>query len=206
MSLAFFGLGDATGAFAAHTTADRLALAALVVFVHAAWWAMRSLGDRSARAAFLGAGGLFAGALVARGLTVPFLLLALWLVSRAAIRRSSGWRRSGAFAGFAALLLAVAIAIPAPPRPASADADPAEETRGALAQGNLFEARLWGERWAAETPERPGEPALLLAQINWDLGHRVRARAIAADVSARSSDPELRRRAAERVAQWTEAK
>jgi hypothetical protein len=203
------GLGDALGPFFARTLSDRLDLVALTLLLFSAWWALRALADRSARVTFLVCGGAFVGSLAARSLTLPFLLLVLMLVSRVVIRRPPGGRVCAALAGIGALVLVVAARLPAKVEPLVGEADPARETRAAIARGNLFEARLWAERWATggvDGARGADDPALLLAEIDWNLGHHERARSIAADVAAHASDAELRRRAAERVIQWSEAR
>jgi len=208
---ASFGVGDALGPFVARTAADRLALAAFVVLLFSAWCAMRALADRSARVVFLLAGVAFVGSLAARSLAIPLVALVVALVARVTIRRDrdgdeSLRRASGAFASIGAVLLGTAILLPATPRRIVSDLGPAEETRAALERGNLFEARFWGERWVAESPDSPGDAALVLAEIDWDLGHHARALAIATEISTRSPDEELRRRANERLSQWKEPK
>ena len=192
--------------FAARVTSDKLALGAFVLVLFGAWCAMRALGDQRARIAFLAVGGSFVGALVARPVSVLFLALGIALVFRAAIRRPFGWRMSVAFAVIALLLFSVARAFPAPAPQIASAADPTAETTAAIARGNLFQARLWAERWVAEHPERPADAALVLAEIDWHLGHYVQARTIAADVAAHGPDEDTRRRANERLLEWKESK
>jgi hypothetical protein len=192
--------------FVARTIADRALLAACVLLLFGAWWAMRSLADRPSRVLFLVTGGAFLGFLAARALVIGLAAFALALVVRASLRGPPGFRGRGAsqvFASVGALLLAAAFVLGSTPAPVVAtEVTAAEETQAALDRGNLFEARLWAERWAGESPDGPTDAALLLAQIDWELGHRERALSIAADVSARGVDEDLRRRASERLAAW----
>jgi hypothetical protein len=199
-------LGGGAAPFAARQAADKLALGAFVLVLFGGWCGARALGHRCARVFFLAVGGAFVGALVARGLTILFLLLGLGLVLWAVIRRPQGWRMGGAFALVASLLLAAASALPPSARETGSDTDPAAETTAAIERGNLFEARLWGERWVAENPERSGDAALVLAEIDWHLGHRAQARTIAADVAVHAPEEDTRRRANEHLLEWRELK
>jgi hypothetical protein len=189
------------GPFAARVAADKLILGAFVLVLFAAWCAMRSLGDRRARVSFLVVGSAFVGALVARPLGLLFLVLGVALVLHALIRPPRAWT-SGSFALAGLVLLSLSRAFPPSPAPQAVDADPAAETIAALERGNLFQARLWGERWVAEYPDRAGDAALVLAEIDWRLGHHERARAIAADVASRGPDVHTQRRATARLLEW----
>ncbi len=189
---------------------DKLVVVGLVVLLLGAWNAMHDERDRVARVVFLAAGAAFVASLVVPSLTALFLLLTLALIGRALFSRARASSRGRALAGAlgAAGLLLLGLAIVVPDATAATDGggDPAAETRAALARGNLFEARFWGERWVAETPDALGDAALLLAQVDWDLGHHGRARAIAAEVAARGVDSDVRRTAGARLERWKEPK
>jgi hypothetical protein len=200
-------LRDALVPFFARTLADRGALAALAALLFGAWWAMRALGDRPARALFLACSAMFVGFLAARVLAAPFVLLALAIVLRASLRRAAGWRGSAGIAGIAVCVLTWAIAGARAPESPPVATSAAQETTAARERNNLFEARLWAERWVTESAagnggRGPGDAALVLAQIDWELGHRTRARSLAADVAARGADADVRRRASEKVGAW----
>jgi hypothetical protein len=200
---------DALAPFSARTSADRLALVGAVLVLFGAWWGARASSDRVARAYFGACGALFVGGLAWRVLAIPFGLFVFALVLRAALRRAAGWRGSTVLAALGALvflLSALSAGVARTERSAGGladrEPDPATETRGALERGNLFQARFWGERWAVERPD--GDAAVVLAEINWALGHRARARAPAADVAARATEPALRRRADAHLSEWKE--
>ena len=198
-ALAALGLAGDAGAFTARAPADKLVLIALLTTLFGAWCALRARPDRASRIGFLVAAAAAVGALACRAFALPGILLATVVVARAPFGRG---RPAGAFAFAGFVALAASIGLPPPSPGPDGRGDPAAETRLALAKRNLFEARLWAERWVAESPDPPGESSLLLAEIDWGLRHRERARAIAADIVSRATDPEIRQLAAKDLGNW----
>jgi len=204
------GLKGDAAAFVGRAASDKLLVAGLLVLLFAGWLAARLRADRLGRALFLVSSAVFVGALATRALVVPLLAASLAGVVAGLAGRRIGPGEKARIAVIAVLGIAfvslAAVTTSADPTASATDVDPAAETRAALAHGNLFEARLWSERWAAETPDQRGEAALLLAEIDWSLGHRVLARGLAADVAIRATDAEVRRRASVHAAEWSESK
>ncbi len=195
-------LDDPSAAFAASDTIARLLLAARVTLLFLAWLGLVARDDRAQRVAFAIACGLFVGSLAIVALFVPFALSALVVCVRHVAVASSRTRFASAIGAiFAISMLVLGSQYSARPAPAPPE-DVAGLTAYWLDRENLFEARFWATQWAGAERERPGEGQLLLARIDWELGHRDAARSLLADVVARAPSPDARRRAATQLATW----
>ena len=195
-------LADPTAAFAAHDGIARVLLAARIGLLFVAWLGLTARDDRPQRFAFAIACGLFAGSLAMVGLFAPFVVAAAVASLRALAVATSRVRVTSLLGAVVALAVLVGAArISTRPAPAPPD-DVAGLTAYWLDRENLFEARFWATQWASAERERPGEGQLLLARIDWELGHRDVARSLLADVAARAPSPDARRRAVAQLAAW----
>ena len=201
-ALRAFAFADPTAAFTASDGIARILLAARIALLFLAWLALTAHDDRPQRVAFAITCGLFVGSLAHNVLFVPFAVAALVVCVRWLSIASSRARVAsaiGAVVAVASVLVATRFAA----RPVAA---PPEDVAGLTSywidRENLFEARFWATQWASAERERPGEGQLLLARIDWELGHRDVARSLLSDVVARAPSADARRRAAAQLATW----
>jgi hypothetical protein len=187
-------------AFTANDAVGRAMLAARVALIVLVWIALVSRDDRAGRALFATACGAFVASLAFRAAFASFALLAVVTFARAFPNAKMRER----IAALVAVLAAGAIALAAMtkrPAPAPPDDLPGLTTYW-LERQNLFEARFWAERWAAAERDRPGNAHFVLAEIDWELGHKEIARMIVADVAMHAQSDAVREKARHLLAKW----
>jgi hypothetical protein len=158
--------------------------------------------------------GLFVASLASTSLFVPFSVVALAAFLRASLPGRSVqpstnparpdaaalWTMAGAVVLIA---LAASTSLRKDPRPPVFE-NPAKETTYWLERDNLFRARDAAARWVNVRRAPPDAPELLLARIEWELGHHDAARARTRAVAAETRSPAVARDAARLLAEWVQ--
>lgn len=194
---------DAPGAaFVADDAMGRVLLALRVALLFAAWLSLVGRDDRAQRALFAVACGLFVGSLAFASLFAPFVLAVIALEARRLVTATPRVRvTSGAFAVVAVAATIASSSLAARP-PAPVPDDAPRLTVYWIDRENLFEARFWATQWARAEEAQPGDAQIVLARIDWELGHRAEARALLADVVGRGRSEDARRRARAQLESW----
>jgi hypothetical protein len=141
--------------------------------------------------------------------TVLFLPLAALCLAVTGWARTAGTDRGildapigarGALVALAALVATLVVGPPAPTTP-PAERDVASETLHWIDVGNPFRARQAASAWAA-IEQAPGRAALVLAGLEWELGHRAVATERARALAERGRSPDVARDARSLLAGW----
>jgi hypothetical protein len=192
------GLDRSLEAFDANDPGGRALLLGRSALLATAWWVATQSKSPSGDRWFAALGFCFLGSLAARGLGIPFALLAV----------AGSVREPRAL--FASLLLVActAVAVVAWPRQppgsddlTSGDANPIAETVRWAARDNPFRARFWAAQWSAREAS-PGSGHLTLARADWELGHAEEARRGAAKVVDEADNDKLKGQAAALLREW----
>jgi hypothetical protein len=194
--LAALGFADPLAPFSAQEPGGRAMLALrLVAFALALLCAPRA----RATAVSASIGALLVASLAARGLLVPLVLASAWVVATSGARRARACGL-GALSVVLALGIAASFRRAAPPPVLSAR----EQVDDWRSRENSFRARAAALEWAKrESP--PGDAYLALASIDWELGHRERARKVLSKVIAHPASDDVKRRADDLDRAWARA-
>jgi hypothetical protein len=179
---------------AQHAAGAVLVLAALGALV-LAWLSLRA-----APRAFAVVAALLVLSLAARALFVAYfaaVALAAW-AARARLGRDAVVVACGTGFAIGARLIAAASAH----SPAEAPRDPRASVEYWRARDNMWRARSAALAWARAEKDAPGEGYSVLAQLDWDLGERDKARRVLKHLIEGTHDPAVGEQAERLLLDW----